>query len=152
MGYSPINVPDSSVAPSNYNWNSIQKLPISNPVNFNVPFTQGSLKSPVKQTIKRQPGLCNSSLPKTVCELCNTAFPTVDMCEKHKREFHNITVKSNSFVCQYCSKPLSNRNNLRNHIILKHTKVSTLMCPKCSQAFVHKKLLLKHMENCAGKT
>ena len=71
------------------------------------------------------------------CNLCDTAFDSVQDCTQHYRSVHG------HYLCHICLKTFSQSGSLTRHLRL-HTGAKPFVCNECGLQFTRKDALVKH--------
>ena len=58
------------------------------------------------------------------CQKCTSKFESKDELESHQK----LNPTCNIFVCQICNKVLTNKRNLKNHILKSHSNARNFIC------------------------
>ncbi|KAL7040968.1 hypothetical protein ACKWTF_000560 [Chironomus riparius] len=80
--------------------------------------------------------------PRTefICNICNEQFKDIVMLKNHRRTHVDLQLE-----CQYCTKKLSNKYSLKNHISTVHERQKTILCHLCTKGFSTKSNLRSHL-------
>lgn len=90
------------------------------------------------------------------CNACSVVFQSEAVLEKHNHEKHNTEPKIGKTppFCQYCSKSLANKSNLKRHILNQHSEQigaapinNVFTCHHCKSIFSNKSSVKRHIEN-----
>ena len=75
------------------------------------------------------------------CEICAKWFSSKKAKARHMKRSHD----QETFMCPYCPKSFTRKDNVSRHIETVHRTIPTITCKKCGYKFSRTDLLLKHM-------
>ena len=83
------------------------------------------------------------------CEICDKTFIFSALSKHHKNKFHS----GKKHVCDVCGKDYSERDRLKNHILVKHNSEGApkLFCDKCGFSTISKIALNNHINKVCKK-
>ena len=85
----------------------------------------------------------NIGMP-TLVEFCNIEKLKVMLSLQNSVPARQI---DKSFICDFCNKAYSRKDNLNNHVKTVHQKLKKFNCTECGKKFGERGILKKHMES-----
>ena len=79
------------------------------------------------------------------CPKCNYTTPKHHQLLVHKSRVHGNQIEEKRYLCEFCQKPFSRKDNMKNHIKAVHNAIKDLYCDKCPLAFSRVDNLKKHL-------
>ncbi|VDP05705.1 unnamed protein product [Soboliphyme baturini] len=80
-----------------------------------------------------------------VCEICGFTSRHRQSLYRH-RKLHSGEGDERRFSCAFCAKRFKTSSALHEHHSYVHTKVRKFVCPLCSQAFIERKDVNRHVK------
>lgn len=84
------------------------------------------------------------------CNFCARIFSTEAAAIRHQLMTHSEDYNYKKFICDYCRKGFSRKNNLILHI-RTHTGVKPFHCEKCPKQFANPSGLITHQRTHSGE-
>ena len=80
-----------------------------------------------------------------VCDECGEVLKSKKSLKRHKE--YNHAKQNERCVCDFCGFSTTHQDWLKRHILNRHTKGKTVICPHCQKSFRDKNCLEVHLDN-----
>ena len=90
------------------------------------------------------------------CTICDAVFTLKENLNKHIESFHDESKSKEPLKCKICYKTGTSIQEMKNHADLMHEgrtslNVEVCLCKVCSEVFITKDILKKHLESAHGE-